>query len=548
MVESLDSISQLPSRSPGHRLPAIVIFVLLLSVYHLNGDFTTVNDATYSTLLPSLLLTKGQLAITPTERPNLFLWEMRTDSGTVPVQFRHWDDTLEGHTYSSLRDMGILRLKGPRYFLVTSLSHDAVTGEQRCINTFGLGAGLSALPVFAVLYLGIGDPAENPVVLWYGAKFAAAALVAGSAALVFLTLCGYTSRGRAALVALAYGLGTCVWSISSQALWQHGPNEFFLSLGTYFLTRPWRRGRDAALSGLAYTAAVACRPTSAVMVLVAGVYLLCNSRRHFLVYCAAGLPIIIGLGYYHWYFLGSPLLVGRDTVDRAIALEKTGSPNLWQTPIMEGAAGLLYSPSRGLLTHSPFMVFALVGLVLVWWDRRWAALRPLSGAVLVLFLVACKFFDWWGGWCFGYRPIVDTMPFLAVLLLPALDWLFKRKAHLALFGVLLAWSVGVQVVGAFAYEVEEWNARLVGYLVMPADGGQPIRVKDLDEARSLLAGQRHGVVRVQPVKADIDDPQWRSRLWSLVDNQILYFCQNFAEGRRLKHANMRRWLGMSPED
>jgi hypothetical protein len=124
-----------------------------------------------------------------------------------------------------------------------------------------------------------------------------------------------------------------------------------------------------------------------------------------------------------------------------------------------GLAGLLVSPSRGVLWFSPFLLLAPWGL------RRTAALPPLgrdacgfAAALAVAFLgVAAAWFDWWGGWSYGYRPIVDTMPLWIVALAPALNRCLEGRASSVAFAALLLWSVAVQGLGAFCSDFAEWN-------------------------------------------------------------------------------------------
>ena len=168
----------------------------------------------------------------------------------------------------------------------------------------GLGPGLTALPVMAVLDWATGDLLQDPKTIWYGAKFVASALVAGSAAFVFLTAVQFTTRNLALLLATSYALATCVWSISSQALWQHGPTEFFLAMGTWLLTRVERGKGPMVGCGLAYAAAVACRPNSAIVCLAVGVYLLVRHRQRSWPCFLGCLPIAVGLAWYNANYLG----------------------------------------------------------------------------------------------------------------------------------------------------------------------------------------------------------------------------------------------------
>jgi len=514
------------------------LFVFLLAVYQINGDILPGNDAKPNTYLSLSLLGHGNLSFTPRETPFMFTWHLQTPAGRQTISFNTWADTFRGQSASQLYDSGVLTFHEPRYFLVPTAR------EGIYVSTFGPGPGLFALPVMAVLDIITGDLAAHPKALWYGAKFAAALAVAASAVFVFLTALAFTSRWKALIVALAYGLGTCVWSTSSQALWQHGPNEFFLALGTFFLTRVGRGRRYAAFCALAYACAVVCRPTSAVVVVAVAAYLAIADRKSLLMYVLAGLPIAVLLGWHNAHYFGSPFRFGQFLVASQIAQSKTGIPYLWQTPLWEGAAGLLVSPSRGLLVYSPFMALALWGIWATWRNRTFAPLRPLTVALAVLLCVAFKWYDWWGGWSFGYRQIVDTTPILAVLLVPAVDRLWRHKVLLGAFGALLAWSMFVQVIGAFAYDPASWNAKRQ-YEVSVPGRSQPVVVSGDAEARHLarIPGARLLNVR----NMDVDLPAYRYRLWTLADSQVLYCLSNFGESRALKRETVAHWI-QTPSD
>jgi hypothetical protein len=522
------------SESPGPRRraerqwhTAALLFLIHLGIYQINFDVETGGDATCTTYLPALFMTRWRLSVTPTSMPIMFRWHLNTAQGITPIRFSRWDDRIGSSTADQLRRSGELTVGDPRYYLTRSIRSDRVTGEVIYVNTFGPVPALLALPAFVVVHAGRGDPLDRPMELWRTAKFVASALVAGSVAFVYLSACFFTSRRRSILIAMSYGLGTCVWSVSSQALSQHPPNEFFLAIGTYLFLRS-RQHRSWALgSGMAYALAAACRPTSVLVVMAVGAYLVFVDRRSVALYVLGGLPIAAALGGYQTYYHGSPFSVGRFAVDREIAVQKTGSADLWGTPLWEGLAGLLISPSRGLFVFTPFLLFALPGFIYAWKDVRVESLRPLTVAVVALVMVASKWFDWWGGWCFGYRPIVDTTPLLAIILVPVIDWLASRKIYASLFALLVAWSIAVQFVGAFAFDGVGWNARLVERAVNRPGRSAPIVVAD----GTARANPNSRVIKV---RADIDQPRYRHRLWSFTDNQILYYIINFQSCRKNK--------------
>ena len=78
----------------------------------------------------------------------------------------------------------------------------------------------SGLPAYAVLDLFV-DIEHDRFWWWHGAALTASLLVALAALFVFLAALGFVQPLPAVLIALAFGLGSCAWPVSSQALWQH---------------------------------------------------------------------------------------------------------------------------------------------------------------------------------------------------------------------------------------------------------------------------------------------------------------------------------------
>ncbi|WP_176064540.1 hypothetical protein [Anaeromyxobacter diazotrophicus] len=512
-----------PRRSRDGRW-ALLIAAALCASYGANRDFLVGSDAVGNVFVAANLVEDGRLSFTPTRDPAHFEWMLRPPDGQPVDGILSGDTLLGGVRAADLWSRGLLVPTSSYYHLTPSRRSDPATGEPVFVNTFGPGAGIAAAPVLAAVRLFAGDLRRHPEALWYGAKLAASLLVAASAAFVFLAARAWLSPALAALVALGYGLGTCVFSVSSQALWQHPAAECFLALGALLLVRAvgvapvgaalrerwWYAG-----AGAAFACAAACRPPDAVFALAVAGWLAVVRPRALAAYLAGAAPFAAALAAYNAYFFGAPWSFGQTAAGPAIALSKTGSPDLWQTPLLTGLAGTLLSPSRGLLVYSPVLGLGLAGAALAWRRAGWAPLRPLAVGAALLLLVESKWFDWWGGWAYGYRRVVDLAPILALLAAPALGWIVAARWRRAVFGGLLAWSVLVQVVGAFAYEPRGWNARREG----PAGPAQ--------------------------LAQDIDDPRYRGRLWSWSDAQIPYYLAHFAAARaereELVRTSIDRW-------
>ena len=427
-----------------YALPAAV-FAVCLAAYVSNGDFLPGSDQQGNMLFSINLLKRQSLSLGPLDAPYSFSWTLQ-QPGEQPLRVTvdQWNSAAD----EAYRD-GRLQAVDHHFYLAETTRHRVF------VNTFGLGAPLFGLPVYALLDLFV-DIKNDRFWWWHGGALTAALLTAGAALFVFLAARGFVRPLPAALVALAFGLGSCAWPVSSQALWQHPASTFCLSVGAWLLLRGDARRNAAAWCGAAFGMAVLCRPATAVAVVCVGAYLLWADRRRCLAYVLGGLPFLAALALYNTYHFGSPLEFGQTLVSRAVALRATGSEHLWQSSWSESLPGLLISPARGLLWFSPVLALALAGAAAVWRERRYRPLIPLLASVVLMILAAGKWFDWWGGTVWGYRTIVDTAPFLALLLVPAIERMLAARATRAVFAALLLWSIGVQFVGAYTYNLVGW--------------------------------------------------------------------------------------------
>jgi len=381
---------------------ALLVFVGSLAVYLANGHSIPSGDTVPARLLPLSILREGNLDLD--EFP--FLYETGR-----PYYLQH----VRGHYVSS----------------------------------YPVGAGVAAVPFFLPLALTGVDPQSMAVVAVE--KLAAAVMVALSAAVVFLVVARLVSRRAALWLAIAYALGTSSFSQSSQALWQHGPAQLAIALGIYGTLRARADARWLALVGLSLGFAIVCRPSDALIVAPIAAHVLIEQRRRrgsplpFLATMAV--PLAFQAAYGAVYF-GDPARLQWSLTDTA----------QWSTPLFTGLAGLLVSPSRGLLVYSPFVVFSLAGGLLAWRRGGEPLLRWLGLAVVASLLLDARWAFWWGGTCYGPRLLADLSPVLVVLVTPLAPRLERDKCLTALFAVLLAWSIGMHAIGAFCTDLG-WNDR-----------------------------------------------------------------------------------------
>jgi hypothetical protein len=195
--------------------------------------------------------------------------------------------------------------------------------------------------------------------------------------------------------------------------------------------------------------AVATRPSTALFGAATGATLiLCRKWKPATVLAlGAAVPLTAMLLHMLWYTgLGEP-----------------GQRHLWRNPVLNGLAGLLVAPSRGLLVYSP--AFVLVPLGFAWVVRgEQDGLGPhrtiivaWALAAVATILVYARWFGWWGGWCFGPRYLTETLPIFALLFAFAYDHfgsLWRRRAACG----LVALSVAVHFLGVFGND-PAWERR-----------------------------------------------------------------------------------------
>jgi len=268
-------------------------------------------------------------------------------------------------------------------------------------------------------------------------KLSASILATLASVLMYLVLRREGNRWSLPL-AFAFAFGTNTWMISSQALWQHGTGELLIALALLLALAPATSMR-ATLLGAVCVLITANRPPDA---LIAGAIALFVVHRRWrdAAWLVAGAVIPLGaLLYYNLGFIGH--LSGGYGLVRP---PKNFFQHDWS-----GLAGLLTSPTRGLLVFSPFLVFIPLGLI-----QRLRAPESRGFAVALGIAVAAQILlysqvDWRAGVSWGPRYLTDFLPILMWMLAPAP--LVLRPFARGLLALAMVASIGVQMVGAFWY-------------------------------------------------------------------------------------------------
>jgi hypothetical protein len=322
------------------------------------------------------------------------------------------------------------------------------------VSDYPVGAALMALPFYVPSVVCGVSPSSR--IFSELEKISAATIVALSAVLLYLAAARVTVDWTAILLSLVYAFGTTSLSVSSQALWQHGPAQLALAAAIYCLVRARDDPRWAGYVGLPLAFEVITRPADALIAAPLGLYVLVSYRREIWRFIVSAMaPLLFQLWYSALYF-GSPLRIQFLTEPTSVGSQTVAPGGLWTTSIAKGLALVLLSPGRGLLFYSPIFILSFAGLALAWRRNGDVLLRYLGiGAILSILMVA-KWHKASGGESFGPRLLSDLTPIMAFALFPLADSIRNRRALAVAFAMLCVWSVTANASGAFI-SYRGWN-------------------------------------------------------------------------------------------
>jgi len=287
------------------------------------------------------------------------------------------------------------------------------------------------------------------------AKTSATIIAALSCVFVYLTVKELFSQKTALVTVLVYAFATSTWSVSSQALWQHGTVELLLILMIWLIIRNEReRSRNTIIFlGLLSGLFLFNRPPDAVLLLPIIGYVIWYERQNLPVYAisaaATALPFLI----YNFSIFGNVF----GGYKQNLVLFSFGFDSL------RNFAGLLIAPNVGLLIFSPVLVLSVFGYLRLNSipSERIRQVLVVFGPIILLEILVYSFFGGWDSsvaYSYGQRFLTGFVPILAIFIGivvneylidgPKKTW---TRAIQVAFCLLVVVSVIIQAIGVFLY-------------------------------------------------------------------------------------------------
>jgi hypothetical protein len=325
------------------------------------------------------------------------------------------------------------------------------------VSLFPIVTPVLITPVYFVssmLYTVFSIPFDTTSIMVL-AKTSATIIAALSCVFVYLAGKELFSRKIALFTTLVYAVATSTWSVSSQALWQHGTVELLLILMIYLVIKNEREQsrNNIIFLGLLTGLFLFNRPPDAVLLLPIIGYVVWYERKNLPVYAlsaaVSGLPFLVyNLSIFGNVFGGYEQNLGVFT----FGLDSIGN-----------FAGLLIAPNVGLLVFSPVLILSVFGYLKLNMisNLRIRQVLFVFGPAIVLEILVYSFFGFWESsvaFSYGQRFLTGFIPVLAIFIGIAVTEFFmaepetfRTRAVRTFIILLVVSSVIIQAIGVFLY-------------------------------------------------------------------------------------------------
>lgn len=320
------------------------------------------------------------------------------------------------------------------------------------ISSYPILTGLIAVPLYLPFYIyfnliGVVDVNSLYNISTALQKICASLLAGLSVGLFFILINKISNNIKTGIIfSLIFAFCTQTFSVSSQALWQHGTANLFMIISQIFLIRKFY------LWSLVFAVfSFWSRPNFFLYLIIIYFFIVIRNKSGRIIYSIFFLLGTIILVGYNLYFFNS-LFGGYSN--------QTGTFSL-NNPI-SNIFGLLFSPTRGVIFYTPLFIFSLLSILF------WREINKTHENLKIIFVLNYIYFIsglilnsfwgcWWGGHSWGDRLLTDIAVSAIILCYYFYINIRSRLLKLILY-LFVIYSVFIQSVGVCCYSNSKWDS------------------------------------------------------------------------------------------
>lgn len=321
-------------------------------------------------------------------------------------------------------------------------------GNDKFVIKTTMGVAIFYLPFFAVANAvagPLGYATDGFSAPYTNALMVSGAVFAWLGLLLLFKLLRRRFSDKVTACSLAI-IGLCsplLWYATYESPMSHS-YSFFLFAAFLYLTTLWYEKSTwtrSTLLGLTFGLITLVRPSNGLVVIVFLLYGLTSWKdipARFKLYLKQW-PKIAAIVFFTFLVWVPQFIYWKYITTHWIYYSYGNERFFWGDPkIVE----VLFGWRKGLFVYAPVLLFALWGIVLSWKRDRGMFWPIVLFSVLNVYIISC-WWCWWYGGGFSMRPLVDSLPLLAIPLAVAIGWCAERKRWLrySLFVVMAYFSV-----------------------------------------------------------------------------------------------------------
>lgn len=233
------------------------------------------------------------------------------------------------------------------------------------------------------------------------------------------------------------------------------PAAFLVFLGFFLIaTTDQFSAKRLILAGLATSLATTAEYPAFLFTFLWGLFALIKLRTKIvpvaLLYAiGAAVPLLL-LAAYHTYAFGAPWHFAHNYHAYKVNYDQTAANKLDFSlfNIPGGLGFLLFSPLKGLLLYTPLAIFSLLGVKSLISKNRLLSIFTLLGIGGII-LFYSSWWDYSGGFDFGPRYLISTLPLIFVLVGLALPRIVRHPVLKWSFLFLTVWGFVTTLIFSF---------------------------------------------------------------------------------------------------